>query len=216
MAKPVAKADLAGYHRLEMSAVSVDLSAALAQLQLERRLEDVPSGAMVRGVFFNLIDVELRRRGMVLPVSVKPSTGWRSYAFYSTRSLLKTYATAGALVDRDPLEGVRQLFRGGAGYFSSTWFGRTFQRFLKPDPTAAFRWIERSREHVANYGHWRLEHRGPGKVVMHMFDEYFWIEAAQRGGCEGLLEACGVEGEVFTELDGPFDGRVFVSWTVRN
>lgn len=49
-----------------------------------------------------------------------------------------------------------------------------------------------------------------------MFDEYFWIEAAQRGGCEGLLLACGVQGEVVAELDDMFTGRLDIRWQARN
>ena len=199
-----------------MHGVTVDLADALARLDLERRLEQMPASAMTRGVFFNLIEDELRRRGLMLPKTVRPPKGWRSYAFYPTRTLLTVFATAGALLDPNPLEGIRQIFHGGASYFSSTWFGRVFQRFLKPDPTDALSWIERSREHVANYGRWRVEHRGPGRVVLHMFDEYLWIEAAQRGGCEGLLSACGVEGEVVAELDSLFDGRLIVTWSLSN
>lgn len=194
--------------------VRVDLADVMADLDLERRLRDVPDTARTRGVFFNLIQYELNRRGLVLPSKIRPAGGWKSYAYYPTRSLLTAYATAGALVDPSPLQGVRLIFHGTARYYANTWFGRVFQRFIKPDPTDALYWIERSREHVANYGRWRIESRGLGKAVVHMFDEYFWIEAAQRGGCEGLLEACGVQGEVTAELDGPFDGRLLVQWSV--
>jgi uncharacterized protein (TIGR02265 family) len=123
---------------------------------------------------------------------------------------------AGAVIAADPLEGVRELFAGTARYFSSTWYGRAFARFLKPNPAGALDWIERSREHVANYGRWRVEHRGPGHAVVHMFDEYFWIEAAQRGGCEGMLAACGAEGTVDAQLESPYCGRLDVRWRARN
>jgi uncharacterized protein (TIGR02265 family) len=199
-----------------MHGVTVDLSDAAARLDLERRLEQTPATAMTRGVFFNLIEHELSRHRLVLPSAVKPPRGWRSYSFYPVRSLLTVFATAGALLDQDPLEGVRRIFRGGAQYVSSTWYGKAFQRFLKPDPTAALYWIERSREHMANYGRWRIESRAPGRAVIHMFDEYLWIDSAQRGGCEGLLHACGVEGEVVAVLDDQFNGRLFVSWSIRN
>jgi hypothetical protein len=75
-------------------------------------------------------------------------------------------------------------------------------------------WIERSRDHMANYGRWRLEARSPEHVILHLFDEYIWIEGHQ-GGCEGLLAACGTEGEVIAESDSPFQGRLRVRWQRR-
>jgi hypothetical protein len=57
--------------------------------------------------------------------------------------------------------------------------------------------------------------RGPGNAVLHMFDEYTWIEGAHRGGCEGLLIACGVEGSVEADLDSRFNGRLHVRWRSR-
>jgi len=140
----------------------------------------------------------------------------RSYQLYSLREILEGCAYGGALVDSDPREGMRQLFSGTARYFASTWYGAAFAHFLKPDPAAALGWIERSREHVANYGRWRLEHRGPERVILHMFDEYLWIEAVQRGGCEGMLLACGVTGEVSVHQDDEYNGRLDIRWQLRN
>jgi uncharacterized protein (TIGR02265 family) len=161
---------------------------------------------------------DLSRRGMLQVPEIarlleKPR---RSYAYYPTRDLVEVYGIAGAVIDPDPLEGVRKLFAGTATYFSSTWYGKAFARYLHPDPKSALSWIERSREFVANYGRWRLEIRGPEHAVFHMFDEYFWIEGAQRGGCEGMLLACGVEGEVVAELDDMFVGRLDIRWQLRN
>jgi uncharacterized protein (TIGR02265 family) len=178
----------------------------------------IPPTACSRGIFFNMLRDDLSRRGLleVPELARLMQCSRRSYAYYPTRDLVEVYGVAGALVDPDPLEGVRQLFAGGVTYFSSTWYGSAFARFLHPDPKSALSWIERSREYVANYGRWRLELCAPGHVVLHMFDEYFWIEAAHRGGCEGLLKACGVEGEVRAELDDRFNGRLDIRWQLRN
>ena len=66
--------------------------------------------------------------------------------------------------------------------------------------------------HLCNYGFWRVEHRGRHHVVLHMFNEYTWIDPWHRGGCEGLLGSCAVDGDVEVELDGPFEGRLHVRW----
>ena len=90
--------------------------------------------------------------------------------------------------------------------------GRTVPVEVATDPLAALRWIERSRDHVCDYGRWRVEAEGAGRATIHMTDEYVWIDSAHRGGCEGLLEACGVTGEVTAELDDRFHGRLRVRW----
>jgi uncharacterized protein (TIGR02265 family) len=196
----------------------VDLGRAAEQIGLRERLEAIPGSAHSRGIFFNQLREDLARRGLLGAPEIERllSKPRRSYAYYPTRELVEAYGVAGAIIHPDPLEGVRLLFAATATYFSSTWYGKAFARYLRPDPRSALSWIERSREFVANYGAWRLEIRGPEHAVFHMFDEYFWIEAAQRGGCEGMLLACGVEGEVVATLDEPFVGRLDIRWQLRN
>jgi uncharacterized protein (TIGR02265 family) len=201
-----------------VSPVFVDLARAAQTLDLPRRLAAVPTTAMVRGVFFNLIEADLARRGLLGHPAWHGSAlhQRRSHELYGARDLLTLASTAGALLHADPLEGMRQVHASTATYFASTWYGRAFRRFLHPDPGEALAWIERSRHFVANYGRWRYEPRGFGKGILHMFDEYCYIEAIQRGGCEGLLTACGVRGTVDVELDTPYQGRLVVAWEPRN
>jgi uncharacterized protein (TIGR02265 family) len=199
--------------------ITLDLPENARELDLPWRVGQIPHGAMSRGIFFNQIEQELKRRGLTstpLWGSRAAAQARKNHTLYPVQDLLVTYATAGALIDRDPSEGIRQIWIGAVQHFTSTWFGRAFQRFLRPDPVAAFHWIERSREYICNYGHWRVELRGPEHVVIHMFDEYLWIDSAHRGGCEGLLIACGLAGEVRAELDTPFQGRLDVRWQLGN
>jgi uncharacterized protein (TIGR02265 family) len=197
--------------------VSVDLTRVAADLDLERRLREIPQSACSRGVFFNMVRDDLRRRNLLgLPeVGRLLRAPRKSYRFYPTRDLIEVFALGGAIVDADPREGMRKLFAGGSQYFASTWFGHAMARFLRPDPASALAWIERSREYFANYGRWRLERRGPEHAILHMFDEYLYLEAAHRGGCEGLLVACGVSGEVRAELDSDYSGRLDIRWQLR-
>jgi uncharacterized protein (TIGR02265 family) len=199
--------------------LSVDLSRAAVDLNLDRRLRDIPASARTRGIFFNLLRDNLDRRHLLDTVPearrvLKSSR--RSYRFYSTREMIEACAICGALADSDPREGMRSLFMGSAQYFASTWYGQALARFFHPSPVGALGWIERSREHFANYGKWRLELRGPGHAILHMFDEYMWIEAVHRGGCEGMLIACGVPGEVTADLDDDYNGRLVIRWQARS
>lgn len=202
----------------DVSHVAVDLEHAAERIGLSTRLSAIPPAAQSRGIFFNMLRDDLKRRGLLAAPEISRLLGKarRSYAYYPTRDLVEVYGVAGAIIHPAPMEGIRQLFAGTASYFASTWYGRAFAHYLRPDPKSALAWIERSREFVANYGRWRLEIRGPQHAVFHMFDEYFWIEAAQRGGCEGMLLACGVEGEVVATLDEPFVGRLDIRWDLRN
>ena len=100
-----------------------------------------------------------------------------------------------------------------ATFFTSTWYGQVFKRFLRPEPYAAMQWVAFSRDYISNYQSMRVERRTPTQAILHFFDEYCWLESCQRGGCEGLLEACGVVGTVDVDLDTPFRGRLNVRWS---
>jgi uncharacterized protein (TIGR02265 family) len=198
-----------------VSHVVVDLERTARLLDLDWRLKNVPSTAMVRGVFFNLIEDALRRRGLVAHPSWR-STGTTeqrtSYGLYPARDLIVLSTTAGSLVKNDPVQGMREIHASTATYYASTWYGRAFRRLLRPDPSATLSYIDRSRSLIANYGLWRWEPRGFNRGILHMFEEYCFIESIQRGGLEGMLTACGVRGEVRVELDSPFNGRLIAEW----
>jgi uncharacterized protein (TIGR02265 family) len=192
-------------------------TAARNDLDLEARLRQVPESARVRGVFFRLLEQDLARRGL----KESASWGWdrvlgeqpRSYRLYPVRPLLVAYATAGGLVAPVQSAGLRDIFRRNCVPYSESWFGHGLKRFLQPDFLRALRWIEKCRDHFCDYGRWRVESERDGMATIHMVDEYLWIESAHRGGCEGLLEACGRTGEVTVELDGPFAGRLNIRWS---
>jgi uncharacterized protein (TIGR02265 family) len=197
--------------------VIADFPAASTELDLQRRLREVPASAMVRGIFFRILEDDLARRGMGGLLRWRGVLGEQpqSYRLYPVSKLLVAYAEAAAMVAPDPRDGLRDIFRGICLPFSQSWYGRAWSQFLRPDPFKALHWLDRCREHVSNYGTWRLESRGPGYAVVHMNDEYFWIDSAHRGGCEGMLDVCGVDGEVTAETDSMFRGRLHVRWRER-
>jgi uncharacterized protein (TIGR02265 family) len=192
-------------------------AATSSDLDLEERLRQLPESAQIRGIFFRLLEQDLAKRGL----KESASWGWekvlgeqpRSYRLYPMRPLLVAYADAGALVSPERGEGLRDIFRRNCLPYAESWFGQGLKRFLQPDLLRALRWIEKCRDHFCDYGRWRLESDAPGRATLHMVDEYLWIEWAHRGGCEGLLDACGVVGEVTAELDGPFEGRLQIRWS---
>ena len=197
-----------------LMSVVVNQAPAAVGLDLTQRLSDVPASAMIRGVFFRLLKDEATKRGLStvrdLNEKLRERDGFR---FYPARELMKAYATAASLIDPDPEQGLRTLFLDMAPSYAKTLYGHQFRKLLgNPDPARALRYLERARERVANYGSWRLETIGPRHVVLHMFDEYLWIDSAQRGAVEGLLAACHVVGEIRIELDSPYRGAVDIRW----
>jgi uncharacterized protein (TIGR02265 family) len=187
------------------------------RVDLERRLPEVPSTALVRGLFFNMIEDHLRRAGHGERVRSIVGPHRRIYALHPVRELLDAFALAGPLVvPGNPEEGIRQIWAGGSRYFASSWLGRAFQSLIRPDPASALAWLEGAHGHFCNYGRWRLERVDRQHVVLHMFDEYIWIASAHRGGCEGLLAACGVDGQVEPVIESPFSGWLDIQWRLRD
>jgi uncharacterized protein (TIGR02265 family) len=178
-------------------------------------LREIPSTARVRGVFFNMISDHLKREGKQhVARRIVGGRRWL-HSLYPVSEFLEATVAAAPHVHEDPDQAVRIIWSEGSQYFASTWLGRKFQRFIRPDPASALLWIENAREHTCNYGQWRLEHVSANHVVLHMFDEYIWIDSAHVGGCQGLLTACGVTGTVRASLDGLFNGRLDIRWTPR-
>jgi uncharacterized protein (TIGR02265 family) len=185
--------------------------------ELQERVRTVPSTAMVRGLFFNMIGDHLQRSGHARAARSIVGPKRKIYALYPVADLLTSFGQAAPIIaPTDPRAGIREIWAGGSRYFAATWLGKAFQRFIRPDPAAALEWLERAHEHFANYGRWRLERVQPGHAVLHMFDEYIWIEDAHQGGCEGLLAACGVRGSVVPVMDSAFAGRLEVRWQMPN
>lgn len=177
-------------------------------------MREVPSTAQVRGVFFTMIGDHLARAGHEQAArKILGRKRW-IHALYPVSELLEASARAAPYIADDPREAMRTLWSGAAQHVAGNWFGRVLQRVMRPDPASALRWIESTREHQCNYGQWRVEQLGPTHVMLHMFDEYIWIDSAHRGGCEGLLDACNVRGTVEPSLDTPFSGRLEIRWTL--
>jgi hypothetical protein len=189
----------------------VDLAQATRELDLEWRLRNIPATARLRGAFFQVLNNELSVRGLArLPELDRFRLAERkSYSLYPVRELVEAFAIGGAIAHKDVREGMRQLFTSNVRYQTHYWYGRVFLRYLRPYD--ALRWLERSRDYIGDYGHWRLEYRSEGHAIMHKRGEYFWFDAL-KGAAEGLLDVCGVHGEVQVEEDAPFNGRFIFRW----
>jgi uncharacterized protein (TIGR02265 family) len=197
---------------------TVDLARVRSTLGLGDRLSATPPWALVRGFLFKMTADAVERHGraaVALHRSLSPVASRWFFRMYSLRGYLEDLAAAAAVISpHDPLAGMRTIWGTIPGY-ASLFDARRFLALLGKDVTAVAGWLENHRSFFANYGRWRLERRAPGYFVMHYFDEWIWIDGGHRGGMQGLLRACGVDGTVEADLDSPVSGRLHVRWHAR-
>jgi uncharacterized protein (TIGR02265 family) len=198
------------------SHLSIDLKAAREQLRLDERLAKIPSTAGVRGVWFNMMPQHLKRIGRGAEAAYraagcgKPRT---LYKLYAVGEFLEELLIGGAITrPDDAAAGMREIWRHNIDAFYQSLIGRSVKRLVRPSPATALRWVERSRHLSCNYGSWWVEAVTPEYSVMHLNNEYIWIDSAHLGGAEAMLDACGVNGSVNAELLSDFDGRLHIRW----
>jgi uncharacterized protein (TIGR02265 family) len=198
---------------------ALDLRAVKDELGVARRVSDAPVSAAVRGVWFSMASDFVQKLGRTEAIAFRSAVAPKRrlpFLSYPLREYIEELATAAALVDpRNPADGMRQIWRQATSSYVTTPFGRSLIRLLRPNPMRYLGWLADHRDHFCNYGLWTLVAHEDGHATMEMTKEYIWLEHAHRGGAEGLLLACGVEGTVEPELRGPYEGRLHVRWRPR-
>ncbi len=197
---------------------TIDLQGVRSSLALGERLSATPLSAHVRGFLFKMTADWVERHGraaVAMHRRVSPVESRWFFGMYSARAYLADLAAAAAVIaPADPISAMRGLWGTIPGY-ARLFNASRFMGLLGADVMGVVRWLESHRHFFANYGRWRMEPLGERYFVMHYFDEWIWIEGAHRGGMEGLLAACGVEGTVEPDLDTPFSGRLHIRWRPR-
>lgn len=198
---------------------AIDLSIVEESLHLSEQLAGVPLGSEVRGVWFSITSQHMARLGRVNDLAWRAAVDVprrKVFRLYPVTEYLRELAAAGAIVDpSDPREGVRRIWRAGAELFGASLIGRSIARLVNPNPLTALRFVERTRDHSCNYGTWEIERVEPGYAVLRIENEYIWIDSAHRGGAEGMLIMCGVEGSVEPELVSKYHGRLHIRWRLH-
>lgn len=194
---------------------TIDVERVRVELDIDARLPLVPSHAHVRGFFFKQTADEVARHGTAAAAAYRRLSPIKStwfFRMYSVRDYLEDVAAAATVIaPEDPGSAVQAIWRNAPRY-APLFNASRFLGLLGSDVLAAAQWLEAHRHFFADYGRWRIEPRERGYFIMHYFDEWLWIESAHRGGLEGLLEACRMQGRVDVDLDGPFSGRLHVRW----
>jgi uncharacterized protein (TIGR02265 family) len=191
------------------------IAALVAHTDLEERLRLVPPSASLRGLYFRNTVAVLRSAGLLSQYQQFYPENHSAVRFYPIADFLERAAVAAALL-RGPEsvgEGLREIGRRNVLAFSESLIGRTALRLLAPDPVTLLRQACAGRRQSCRYGRWEVTFPEPGMAVMHMFEEYLWIESNVLGAAEGTLEAIGRKVHIDVELDSKFKGRHILRWS---
>jgi uncharacterized protein (TIGR02265 family) len=199
-----------------MSGSTIDLHVIRDQLGLATRVREVPLSAHVRGIWFAMAADYVRKMGVSEAHAFRSAVPHRRripFLNYSVREYLEELVTAAGIVDpKSPGEGMRRIWRAAASAYIETPFGRSLIRLIRPDPTRYMHWLCEHRDHFCNYGRWSVAKSTEGYMLLKMEREYIWLDYAHRGGAEGMLLVCGVDGTVDAENVGPYDGYLHIRW----
>lgn len=180
----------------------------------------MPRDAAVRGVWFSMPQKHAARLGVAEAIAFEQMCGRRqrtAFRMYPLSEFLEELAVAAVLTDAsDPLGALRTIWRDATTVYVRTPFGRSLVRLLRPNPLRYLRWLATHRDQFCTYGATRLEEHSATEATFVLEDEYIWIDCAHRGGGEGLLFACGLEGSVDAEMTGKYSGRLHFRWAPRS
>lgn len=184
---------------------------------LAERLALVPPSARIRGLWFGVVEAEMRERGLTPEFRrIFGADHFGTFGFHWAGEYLMRAAVAGALV-AGPTElhaGMHEIARRNATRFADTLLGRTLIRLLASDPLRLAQQGIAARRQTMSYGQWTVGSSGPGTIDIRLRSEYIWIESHVVGSWAGTLETIGVDADMRVEMTGPFDGVIRATWPV--
>jgi uncharacterized protein (TIGR02265 family) len=191
------------------------LEICFAATDLKQRLGDIPRDAMCRGVFFNMLDDRAAALGHAVALEyrdffrVPRLLAFRMYPVrdYLTRLVVLSQIAFGP--DRIHA-GLRELQSGAFDAWAGTMLGRAALAVANPSLPTLLRVLERAyaARTVVSYARFTVQSVSATEIVTAFEHEYVYIEHAMVGALEAVMRACGRNGSVVPELDGPYDGRV--------
>lgn len=187
----------------------------LAHCDLEERLRSVPASAQLRGLYFKNTIAVLKKAELLNEYSEIYPESYSAIRWYPVSDFLERLAVAGALLQgpENVEAGMRAIGRHNAVAFAQSLLGQTMLKILSRDPQKILKQACAGRRQSCRYGRWEVEFPSPGSAVMHMYEEYLWMDSYVLGAAEGTLDGTGVEFEVHLELDSPFQGRHLLNWS---
>lgn len=195
--------------------VSERIRPLLEHCDLERRLPLVPASAQLRGLYFKNTIAVLKKANLYEKFSQYYTQEHTAVRWYPVSEFLEQLAVAGALLKgpEHVHEGMQAIGRHNANAFAESLIGRAMLRLLSRDPVRLLKQASGGRRQSCRYGRWQLEFLEPGRAIMHMHEEYLWIESYVLGAAQGTMDAAQGNAVVSYELDSPFQGRHVLLWS---
>jgi uncharacterized protein (TIGR02265 family) len=182
---------------------------------LDARLKSVPASAQLRGLYFKNTIAVMKKENLLDEYSGLFPETYSAVRWYPVSDFLQRLAVAGALLEgpENVHHGMLQIGRHNAAAFAKSLLGQTVLKLLSRDPQKILKQACAGRRQSCRYGRWEVEFPEPNMAVMHMFEEYLWIESNVLGAAEGTLEGTGCTFDVRYEVDSAFQGRHILKWS---
>lgn len=181
-----------------------------APLDLAARLETMPPGRSVKGMFLQgFVDAALERSGRRIGRG-----RYTAFQSYPVREMLTLMVEAASLAHPDvpPREGLRRLGKVAYPTFARSMVGKVVMSMAGGDPKAALKLAPRAYRLIGDAGEATLHDVGPTECVLELRDVWTWPDAYNVGVHEGGLDAWGLEGEVRVRVHSPCDVDLRITW----
>lgn len=186
-------------------------------IDLDAHLDALPPGASAKGLFLRdpvkraeraRPDVDVFERADVPRRRILP------FFDYPYGELLRLLDTSAELCwpELSRGEAMRRLGHGAYQALLGQQIGRVLFGALGNDFTRVAAIGARGWQVSVSFGEVRYEELGPGHGAYHFRDFPALLETYQAGVVEGAMKVCGVEGEVWSRLEGLGDGTLELWW----
>ncbi|HKU44141.1 MAG TPA: TIGR02265 family protein [Polyangiales bacterium] len=181
---------------------------------IEERLTLVPPSAVTRGLYFRSLEARLAHAGQSDRYHSLFPQRYAALGWYPTRDYLERVTIAAGML-RSPEhvhEGLFELARDNARAFTDGVLGQLLIRFLARDPMQLLKQGLAGRRQSAKPARWELSFPDERTAVMHLIEEYLYIESYELGAAHGTFEAAGLSVRIECQLEDRFVGKHIVRW----
>lgn len=181
-----------------------------APLDVDARLDALPSGLVVKGMFLQGLVDEARKRCGRNPGRAR----YTAFRDYPLREMLELMAETVELAYPDvPVrEGLRRLGHPAYPTFARSTVGRVVMAMVRDDPKAALHLAPKSYRLIGNAGTAAVRDCGERCCILELRDVWTWPDAYNVGVHEGALDAWELEGEVTVRVHSPCDVDLRIEW----
>jgi uncharacterized protein (TIGR02265 family) len=168
----------------------------------------------VRGLYLGSVEAVLERAGQGAAYRSLFPQRFTAIRWYPMSELLVRIAVGGALLSGPERvhDGMFEIGRRNAIAFAESLLGRMLFRLLSRDPHKLLQQAVAGRRQSYNYGSWTLSFPEERKAVMHMTEEYLYIESYQLGAARGTFDAIGLPVSTEVVLETRFSGSHILVW----